>query len=276
MKTETVGDGKRRLQSLVMLVLLASSGLFYWSAIQAETSKPVDVKTKTVVYKRISEADVRCHLICQERRKLRVEKFNGVDILDPKRVLHAALTSKAKMVNNLKKGYGSYFEKIFVDEASTRDQIKAAASSSSAANESVRRSLQDQVDESIQVRYRGIEAVNASGESVNRLHRKLILKLVKAQAELRKQESNLDGCDCIDGDRSISGELPKENTTEYLNINSTYTQFVWATGGHSSSAGHGNLYNESYTAYLERAIKDVFGSIGIDFIGRNFGMGGTG
>jgi hypothetical protein len=272
MTTASVGDGKHRLQSIVMLVLLASSGLFYWSAIQAETSNPAAVKAKTVVHKRGSEADVRCHFICQERRKLRVEKFNGVDILDPKRVLHAVLASKAKMVNNLKKDYGSYFDKIFVDEAS----MAAASSSSAAGTDSVRRSLQDQEDESIHVRYRGIDPINPSGESVNRLHRKIILKLVKAQAELRKQESNLDGCNCIDGDRSITGEFPKENTTEYLNINSTYAQFVWATGGHSASAGHGNLFNESYTAFLERAIMDVFGSIGIDFIGRNYAMGGTG
>jgi hypothetical protein len=276
MITSTFGDGKLRLQSIVMLVLLASSGLFYWAAIQAETSNPVDVETKIVSRKRSSDADVRCHFICQERRRLRVEKFNGVDILDPKRVLHAVLASKAKMVNNIKKDYGSYFDQIFVDDAST-DQMRAAASpSSAAASGSVRRNLQDQGDESIEVRYRGIDPVTPLGESVNRLHRKIIMKLVKAQAELRKQESNLDGCNCINGDRSISGEVPVENATEYLNINSTYTQFVWATGGHSASAGHGNLFNETYTAFLERAIKDVFGSMGIDFIGRNYGMGGTG
>jgi hypothetical protein len=277
MTTATVGDGKRGLQSIVMLVLLASSGLFYWAAIQAETSNPADVEMKTVVHKRNSRADVRCHFICQERRRLRVDKFNGVDILDPKRVLHAVLASKAKMVNNLKKDYGSYFDKIFVDQASMTNQMRGAASSSSAATatDSVRRSLQDQGDESMEVRYRGIDPITLPGESVNRLHRKLLLKLVTAQAELRKQESNLDGCDCIDGDRPISDELPKENTTEFLNIDSTYNQFVWATGGHSAAAGHGNLYNESYTAFLERAIKDVFGSIGIEFIGRNYAMGGT-
>jgi hypothetical protein len=51
--------------------------------------------------------------------------------------------------------------------------------------------------------------------------------------------------------------------------------FVWATGGHSSSAGHGNLHNESYTAVLERAVSGVFQSAGIRFEGRNRAMGGT-
>ena len=51
--------------------------------------------------------------------------------------------------------------------------------------------------------------------------------------------------------------------------------FVWATGGHSATAGHGNFYDESYTAFLERAIKDVFAAVGINFVGRNYAMGGT-
>lgn len=50
--------------------------------------------------------------------------------------------------------------------------------------------------------------------------------------------------------------------------------FVWATGGHSSSAGHGNWYRESYTATLERALRKGFDSVGIYFTGRNYAMGG--
>jgi len=54
------------------------------------------------------------------------------------------------------------------------------------------------------------------------------------------------------------------------------TTFVWATGGHSAAAGHGNFYDESYTAFMERAVKDVFAAVNMEFIGRNYAMGGTG
>lgn len=51
--------------------------------------------------------------------------------------------------------------------------------------------------------------------------------------------------------------------------------FIWATGGHSAAAGHGNYFNESYTARLEQLVSPVFRSIGIHFVGRNYAMGGT-
>ena len=51
--------------------------------------------------------------------------------------------------------------------------------------------------------------------------------------------------------------------------------FVWATGGHSATAGHGNFYDESYTFYLEQAAKDVFKAVGMQMTGRNYAMGGT-
>jgi hypothetical protein len=51
--------------------------------------------------------------------------------------------------------------------------------------------------------------------------------------------------------------------------------FVWATGGHSSAAGHGNFYDESYTAVLTRNVKQIFEAVGMQFIGRNYAMGGS-
>jgi hypothetical protein len=53
------------------------------------------------------------------------------------------------------------------------------------------------------------------------------------------------------------------------------TTFVWATGGHSATAGHGNFYNESYTAYLEEALRPMFSAVHLQFVGRNYAMGST-
>jgi len=52
--------------------------------------------------------------------------------------------------------------------------------------------------------------------------------------------------------------------------------FVWATGGHSSAAAHGDLSNESYTRTLMRNVPDAFEAVGLAFHGRPYAMGATG
>jgi len=53
-------------------------------------------------------------------------------------------------------------------------------------------------------------------------------------------------------------------------------RFVVAIGGHSSAAGHGNFFNESYAFAMERQLKPVFAAAGIELVVRNHAMGGTG
>jgi len=60
-----------------------------------------------------------------------------------------------------------------------------------------------------------------------------------------------------------------------LLLGETDVRFVWATGGHSSSAGHGNFFHESYTAVMERSAKGVFEAVGLELEARNYAMGGT-
>lgn len=50
---------------------------------------------------------------------------------------------------------------------------------------------------------------------------------------------------------------------------------VWATGGHSAAAGHGNLFEESYTRYMEELLDPVLSRLGISIEARNYAMGGT-
>lgn len=63
-------------------------------------------------------------------------------------------------------------------------------------------------------------------------------------------------------------------TTWDSSANPDRIPFIWATGGHSASAGHGNLFNESYTAFMERIAHAVFQSVGLELVGRNYAMGG--
>jgi hypothetical protein len=100
------------------------------------------------------------------------------------------------------------------------------------------------------------------GVSIQRFKRKLKMKILKMQTAIQAER-----------------ESPKESSRRRrLDIDEHpdyYERFVWATGGHSASAGHGNLHNESYTAFMDAAVSDVFGVIGIEFEARNHAMGGT-
>lgn len=58
-------------------------------------------------------------------------------------------------------------------------------------------------------------------------------------------------------------------------VNQEPQSFVWATGGHSASAGHGNLFNQSYTAILDVAGTPIFDAVGLKFTAKRHAMGST-
>lgn len=53
------------------------------------------------------------------------------------------------------------------------------------------------------------------------------------------------------------------------------TKYVWATGGHSAAAGHGNLFHETYTKVMEATSSEVFQAAGLRLEARNYAMGAT-
>ena len=55
----------------------------------------------------------------------------------------------------------------------------------------------------------------------------------------------------------------------------TTVDFTWVSTGHSAAAGHGNLFNQTYSASIEAAAKVVFHELGINFYAKNYAMGGT-
>jgi hypothetical protein len=56
----------------------------------------------------------------------------------------------------------------------------------------------------------------------------------------------------------------------------TEDMFVFAMGGHSSAAGHGNHFQQSYTLQVQWIIEAVFSRLGVRHQSRNFGLGGLG
>jgi len=56
----------------------------------------------------------------------------------------------------------------------------------------------------------------------------------------------------------------------------TNSPFVVTLGGHSSAAGHGNNFNQSYTSVVGSVLGPVFERLGMTFVARNAAMGGLG
>uniref|UniRef100_A0A7S4EK37 Uncharacterized protein n=1 Tax=Pseudo-nitzschia australis TaxID=44445 RepID=A0A7S4EK37_9STRA len=67
----------------------------------------------------------------------------------------------------------------------------------------------------------------------------------------------------------------KNNDKDNNNNKNEYNKYVWATGGHSAAAGHGNLFLESYTKVMETTASSVFSSVGLHLEARNYAMGAT-
>ena len=190
------------------------------------------------------KSDKVCREECDARRNQRYAFFKGGDILNPKDLVKLVTDEKENLVENLKVDYGEEnFLKMFMNEDGTVRPF-----------------------------------VPYSDKSLARLKRKLMIKVLSAQTKLMQKEMLFDGCDCINGDVGIQGdagaELKKNGADDEDDssppLDTSFENYIWVTGGHSASAGHGNLYNESYTAFMERDVKDVFGSIGIDFQARKY------
>jgi hypothetical protein len=194
------------------------------------------------------EANDLCSNVCTQRRQKRT---GGVNLLDHRELVEEVSKAKDRLIDKLKIDYGDYFEPIFVDEETGR--------------------------------YRPFEPVTEA--SMERLKRKLMIKVLSMQSSLSLKDSNFHGCNCSGGkDQALRNNVLESLDPDdasavfeglYDDATGVFEKYVWATGGHSASAGHGNLFNETYTSYMESDLKDVFASIGIEFEGRNYAMGGT-
>ena len=179
-----------------------------------------------------------CPQFCQARLAQR-KKHHGGDFLKPSDLAEQFQAGKNKLVEDLKVKYGSFYDAIMTEDGHWR---------------------------------KGFSGINKNDISGGRFRRKLKMKLLEMQAAIRADNSHMEGCNCNEEDSLRRRLEPK--TIVLPQLQETYSTFVWATGGHSAAAGHGNLYNESYTAFMERSAKPIFEAVGIGFEGRNYAMGG--
>jgi len=216
------------------------------------------------------------------------EQLNGRDMLNRTNLLQLVTTAKERLIQQLKIDYGEeHFTNIFVNN-----------------NDNNNNNNNNNFGGSSSYQYRPF--VPSGDKSRERLRRKLMIKILSTQkkfTQLQQQQKALNGCDCTynNGDTGnpynpekivdtntyrTADEESESSSTKFPSSSSSldddddtsvfFEKYIWATGGHSAAAGHGNLFNESYTAFMERDVKDIFGSIGIDFQARNHAMGGTG
>ena len=298
-------SSKQRLQGFVMLVLFLSAGFFYKVAMQTQhdygghvssagvSTKDGNIKggvahveQKTTIHKRNDKADARCQQICTTKRKLRIENFNGHDLLNNQELVKVIETSKAQAVNKLKKNdyYGEeYFRKIFELNPSPAgsESTEPIVDATYGYNRYYRGIAPVMGDASEFQPYQGLNSPSMEGkrqpnsDSYQMFKRQLMIKILEMQVAIKNEESNYMGCDCLNGDRALGEANLQEGEVVHINATSTYNKFTWVTGGHSASAGHGNLYNESYTSYFDQMMTPVLSNLGIELIARNYAMGGT-
>jgi hypothetical protein len=227
---------------ILIVILLAFLGVFLFveEDTGVEDTEAQDVKRSIPLN--------QCPAFCNARRQ-QLKKHFGGDLMDYNFLLLSVEKERNKFHERMKVDYGEEaFKSMWVN--SKNGQV-----------------IGDRVV---------FSADTNSDVSYNKFKRKLQLKVLRMQLNLVEEMRNLKGCDCTKSESSpqISRRRLETQTVVLPEIPSHYERFVWSTGGHSAAAGHGNLYNESYTAFLERGIRNVFTSIGMDFVGRNYAMGG--
>eukprot|EP00980_Cylindrotheca_fusiformis_P001638 scaffold368_cov125-Cylindrotheca_fusiformis.AAC.16 len=213
-------------------------------------SNPTDSPTKlpTATISDNGTGTNTCSILCEQRTAKRNQKFGG-DLLDRQDVVRLAKAAREDTFDKLRKLYGDYFDPIFID--STREEGEPN-------------------------RYHGMAGMSPDGPSRDRLKRKLKLKVLKMMNSIISTESNIHGCDCIrnrgDGAYAGSADEEREDDDDH-EVPDYFETYVFANGGHSQAAGHGNKFSESYTAVFARDVRRVWESIGIEFIDRNYAMG---
>ncbi|KAI2500380.1 hypothetical protein MHU86_14123 [Fragilaria crotonensis] len=229
------------LSGFLMVALLGCLVVFMSQT--EEDSLIAHETTSGVQTKQIPVMTGKCTGLCSARLDQRKE-IHGGDLMSNADLLRLVQNSRDEVVGDLKSKYGGseMFSSIFESTPGTLRQ--------------------------------SFVTPDKNGVSVKRFQRKLQMKVLEVQASISLENTKLfKGCDC-NGETIETRRLPSSQQTDSLPVERFMSSFVWSTAGHSAAAGHGNLHNESYTAFLEHVAKPVFDAIGIEFQGRNYAMGG--
>jgi hypothetical protein len=149
--------------------------------------------------------------------------------------------AKAKMIQKLEHDYGAERFQEFLMTDYYNNNTSSSATSSQQQQQPRRVTQGRRFFVSPSVPKDKMATHENEGPSWKRLVDRMAVKILQAQQQ-----------QLVDDDHTNKKMLP----------------FVWASGGHSSAAAHGNYYNESYSFTLEQTAKGVFEAVGLDLIGR--------
>lgn len=169
----------------------------------------------------------------------RTSLLPNVDLLERQELVRQVKEAQQRMIDEIKIDYGEdNYQNMFLMQSAEDHNHKNYSSHAA---------------------FRPFIPITNGGHSYESLKRKLQIKVLSVQSQLLEQRKTARSCGCSKSASTALREMPEK--------------YVFATGGNSVGAAHGNLFNESHTAYLERRVQGVFGSIGIAFEGRNYAMG---
>ena len=197
----------------------------------------VNMETRgKIMIKQIPVAAGACGKLCEARLNQR-RTHHGGDYLTNDDLLQLVQKSRDQVVDDLKNKYGEeHFAKIFESSKGKFRETFVGATD--------------------------------NGPSMKRFQRKLQMKILEVQAAIYHENTDLMmGCNCNVQINETGRHLQKDMQKIVLpSVEPFFSHFVWSTAGHSAAAGHGNLHNESYTAFMEQAAKPVYDAIGIELI----------
>lgn len=236
---------KRMTQFLTVFVAVALLGTFVlFTSKRGEESAVMQETISEVQAKHFPVIKGECTELCSARLDQRRD-YHGGDFLSNADLLMLVKKSRDRVVDELKSKYGGAerFSSIF---ESSPGKLREA-----------------------------FVSPDQNGVSLQRFQRKLQMKILQVQASISRENTELfKGCDCNEGLIGTRRQLLSSKQIDSIPVKRFLSRFVWSTAGHSAAAGHGNLHNESYTAFLEHVAKPIFDAVGIKFEGRNYAMGG--
>ena len=211
-----------------------------------------------------------CEAQCQNPPLKDLQYFDGDDLLNVQTLQSRLKTHKEQYIAKLKGMYGAdTYTAMFEPTIPVKDPLTNQTTKQS-VNVGRHRIFKDPAMLPVNKKFNEDDLVD-NGPAWYRMVRKYQMKLLQIQLGILEERFNAKNIclkECAAGDEGNSRNLQQAS-------GGLYTRFTWVNGGHSASAGHGNFYRESYTAELERALQPILKEIGLEFIAKNYAMGGT-
>lgn len=181
-------------------------------------------------------------------------RFDGQDLTVAATMRARLQAQRQKWIDNtMKPQYGDYYDQIFT----MMDPV---------TNQRVHIGKQQTFKPPNMLNLPGQKATDTSGIGWTRMVSKYQMKLLQVQLGMLEEKLNPQGYCQIQCAPPTEGHKMQQDT---------FARFTWVNGGHSASAGHGNFYEESYTANLGTDVTPVMKGVGLDWQVRNYAMGGT-